>query len=97
MKNTTEFIIINDTTNTGLAPVTRTVVSLHDQISMMNEQYMRMMLIMSAILFIYVCYNYYLRDSNEWAYKHAGAFDAGCLVASLFTLIISIVYFTGWM
>jgi hypothetical protein len=57
---------------------------------------MRMMLIMSAITFIYVVYNYLFRFDNPMRMRIGRAFDAGMIVISSFLLVVSIIYFTGW-
>jgi len=85
---------ISDIPYPGMTPK---IISVHDQIASLNFQYMRMMLIMSAVFFIYVVFNYLFRDDNEITYRIGKALDSFCIVASSFLLVVSIIYFTGWM
>lgn len=73
------------------------ILTVHDQIASLSYQYMRMMLIMSAIAFIYVVFNYLFRFDNPITQRIGRAFDAGMIVISSFMLVVSIIYFTGWM
>ena len=72
------------------------VLTVQEQIASLSYQYMRMMLILSAITFIYVIYNYLFRFDNEYRERIGYAFDAGMIVVSSFLLVVSVIYFTGW-
>lgn len=85
-------------TNLSIVPPVRPeVLSVQKQIATLPYQYMRMMLIMSAILFIYVVFNNLFREDNDKTVRIGRAFDSGCIVVSSFLLVISITYFTGWL
>lgn len=77
-------------------PRSPVVLTVQQQIASLSYQYMRMLLIMSAITFIYVVYNYLFRFDNPRNMRIGRAFDAGMIVVSSFLLVVSVIYFTGW-
>ena len=79
-----------------IKPMNPAVISVHDQIASLNEQYMRMLLIMSIFLFLYTAI-VFLSNGNP-KYKRLERVASGiAVVAGAFTMTISIIYFTGWM